>query len=118
MKLLAIILFFQSILFCCFGQDCNQIPSHFNSYSSAVSFIKSAHFKFIDKINTAKSSWIRSASYYSCDGKVGYFIFATDNQEYIHKDLPIEIWREFKGADSFGKFYNQNIKHRFQFYLH
>ena len=100
-----------------FSQNCSEIPNHFNSYESAVSFVKHAHFKFVDQVNTSKSSWIRSASYYSCDGKTGYFIFTTDDKEYIHASMPIEVWREFKNAESFGKFYNAYIKNRYQFYL-
>lgn len=100
-----------------FSQSCNNIPSHFNSYEDAISFVKNATFQFSDKVNTSKSSWIRSAAYYSCDGKVGYFIYSTDSKEYIHSGVPIEIWREFKLADSFGSYYDHNIRKRYRFNL-
>lgn len=100
MKAIIWLLCLQTLFFYCTGQDCSQMPSHFPSYDAATSFVKKAHFKFKDEVNTSKSSWIRSASFYSCDGKTGYFIFGTDRQEYIHAGMPIEIWKEFKNSKS------------------
>ena len=93
------------------------MPAHFSSYEATTSWVKKASFKFTDKANTSKSSWIRSASYYSCDGKTGFFIFSTDDKEYIHANMPISVWYEFKQAESYGKYYNANIKHRYRFIL-
>jgi hypothetical protein len=97
--------------------DCDNLQTVFNSYSDAINKIENTNFTFIDNVNTSNSSWIRSASYYSCDEKLGYFIFSTDKRTYIHKDLPIGIWNCFKNASSFGSYYNTNIKNRYQFYL-
>ncbi len=108
---------FQIIALSSLGQSCKNIPAHFNSYDEAVAFVKSATFQFKDDVNTSKSSWIRSASYYSCDGKTGYFIYSTDKQEYIHAGVPIEIWRGFKTADSFGSYYDHYIRKKYRFYI-
>jgi hypothetical protein len=117
MKYLAVFLFFQTLTLTTIGQSCKNIPPHFNSYEDAVAFVKKATFKITDQVNTSKSSWIRSASYYSCDGKVGYFIYSTDKQEYIHAGVPVEIWMGFKNADSFGSYYDHNIRKRYRFNL-
>jgi hypothetical protein len=111
------LLLFQGIAISSNAQNCNSIPAHFNSYKQAISWVKNASFKIKDDVNTYKSSWIRSASYYSCDGNTGYFIYSTDSREYIHAGVPIEIWNGFKSADSFGSFYDRNIKYRYTFYL-
>ncbi|WP_377981306.1 KTSC domain-containing protein [Aquirufa esocilacus] len=95
-------------------QDCNKLQSNFNNFNEALSKIKSTKFIFTEKINTSKSSWIRSASYFSCDNKNGYFIIRTDKQIYIHKDLPIRVWNNFKNTNSYGSFYNLKIKNRYQ----
>ena len=96
--------------------NCSQINPTFKNYDEAVNTVKSTDFKITDDIDTSKSSWIRSAKYYSCNGIVGYLIFTTDENEYIHLNVPIEVWQEFKQADSFGKFYNQNIKLKYHLY--
>jgi hypothetical protein len=104
-------------LLSCKAQGCNTIPTHFNSYNDAIAFVKKADFKIKDDVNTSKSSWIRSAAYYSCDGVTGYFIYSTDEREYIHAEVPIELWNEFKEATSFGSFYDRNIKGKYRFTL-
>lgn len=97
--------------------NCNQLPKSYSSYDAAISAVKSAKFKVQETLNTSKSSWIRGASYYSCDGITGYMIMRTDEKEYIHQGVPIALWNEFKEADSFGSFYDHNFKHRYTFYL-
>jgi hypothetical protein len=112
-----VIFLFQAFAISSLAQNCASIPAHFNSYEQATSWVKDATFKFKESVNTSKSSWIRSASYYSCDGKVGYFIYSTDKQEYIHAGVPIEIWNGFKNADSFGSYYDHYIRKKYRFYL-
>jgi hypothetical protein len=101
-----------------YGQtDCNKLQSNFSTYNEAMSKIKSTKFTISDNVNTSRSSWVRGASFYSCDAKKGYFIIYTDTRNYIYKDLPISIWNGFKSASSFGSYYDKNIKNRYQLYL-
>jgi len=100
--------------FSCSAQNCKYIPDIFSSYQQAKDLIAKSTFLYSDKLNTSKSSWLRSARFYSCDKKLGFLIIATDKQEYTHQNLPVEVWNSFKSANSFGQFYNQNIKHRYQ----
>ncbi len=100
-----------------FAQSCNNLPATFTSYNDAVSLVKNSSFKIKEDVNTSKSSWIRGASYYSCDGTKGYLIIRTDSKEYIHMDMPIEVWHEFKNADSFGSYYQYHIKGKYQLRL-
>jgi len=98
----------------CSAQNCQDIPDVFSSYQQAKNLIEKIAFLYSDKVNASKSNWIRTASFYSCDKKSGFFIITTDKQEYTHQNMPIEIWNSFKSANSFGQFYNQNIKNRYQ----
>ena len=97
--------------------NCDQLPTSFSSYDDAISAVKAATFKIQETLNTSKSSWIRGASYYSCDGITGYMIIETDEKEYLHQGVPISLWNQFKVAASFGSFYDHNFKHRYRFYL-
>jgi hypothetical protein len=101
----------------CSGQDCSIIDDHFDTYENALKVIKSSDYKFSDDCNTSKSSWIYEADFYSCDGKTGYLIIETKSKNYIHNGVPIGMWNKFKNADSFGKYYNQNLKGRYQLNL-
>lgn len=92
-----IFIFFLSwTLYSCSAQDCKEISNNFTSYQEAQTLIEKSEFAYIDKVNTEESSWIRSAKFYSCDKKSGYFIIVTDKEKYIHRNLPIEIWKNFK----------------------
>ena len=99
----------------CSSQDCSElVDENYTSYKQAKRSIKSASFTFYDQCNTSKSSWILGAEYYSCDNEKGYFFIETKKLTYIHKDLPKEIWKKFKEANSFGRFYNSRIKGHYQ----
>lgn len=93
---------------------CEKLPDHFSSYQEALNIIKSSQFKISETVNTSKSSWIKAASFYSCDGQTGFFIFKAGAKEYIHRDMPYQIWVSFKRAASFGSYYQLNIKGKYQ----
>jgi hypothetical protein len=117
MKIIFYLLFLQFIFIQCKSQDCNQIPTHFNSYDQALSFVKKAIFQYKDVVNTSRSSWVRGASYFSCVGSTGFFIIKTDSEEYLHSGLPLYLWTQFKNASSFGGFYDRYIKGKYRFNL-
>jgi hypothetical protein len=92
------------------GQDCNKLPASFANYAQASQLIKASTFKMHESVNTSKSSWVRGASYYSCDSQKGFLIIKTDNGEYVHQNVPVEVWNAFKKASSFGSYYDHFIK--------
>lgn len=115
MKPILLLFVFQLTLTSSKSQDCKQMPSNFRTYEQAILFIKKANFKIKDIANTTKSSWIRAASFYSCNGTTGYLIIGTDNKEYVHSSVPITLWNQFKNASSFGNFYDNKIKGKYRF---
>lgn len=109
-----LLLFLVFILFTsCNSSDCSRL-TNFASYNEAVGAIRKSDFKYSDKCDTSKSSWIYSAEYYSCDGDFGYFLLTTKTATYIHANMPKNIWKSFKNTDSFGSYYNLNIKGKFR----
>ena len=85
------------------------------SVSEMLVLVKQTAFKISEVVDTDKSSWIDSASYYSCDGNKGYFILSTSKRNYIYRDVPLNLWEQFKQASSYGRFYNSNIKGRYEY---
>jgi hypothetical protein len=102
---------------CSTKNKCDQLPQHFSTFDDALTKIKLSNFKIHEDVNTSKSSWIKAASFYSCDGNSGYFIIETAGKEYLYAEMPYNIWIEFKSAQSFGTYYNKNIKHKYTFTL-
>jgi|SRR5690606_28349643 len=109
---LAVCLF---ITMACSGQDCNSLPQSFASPAQGTQMVKKAKFHHVDHIDTQKSSWIREAAYYSCDGQLGFFLLVTKaGREYLFQDMPIKVWNGFKSAESYGVFYNRYIRDKYQ----
>lgn len=98
----------------CQSQECDDLPENFASFESAKDKIHNAAFEYEDSFDTSRSSWIKSAQYYSCNGDQGYVIVSTNSNSYIHKNVPEELWEKFKVASSLGRFYNFNLKNNYQ----
>lgn len=96
------------------GIDCYEIPEYFNSYYEAHNIIFNANYNFTDYIDTYRSSWIRSAGYLSCDGYYGFLFIQTDNNYYIHQNVPVDYWYGFRDANSYGGFYNYYLRDNFR----
>jgi len=79
--------------------------------------ISNASFILSESIDSSKSSWIRSLKYFSCDNHVGFLILRTDKKEYLFQKVPIHIWNNFKKADSYGEYYNDFIRGKYQLNL-
>lgn len=111
-KIIIILTFLLGVAFgSCKTRNCNNIPKSFSSYQDAIRVIKNSSFKLKDSINIDKGSYMKSASYYSCDKKSGYFFYKEDaGYEYFVSDVPIKIWMEFKKADSKETYYDSMIK--------
>jgi len=114
-KLLFIFLFIG--ITSCNSQNCEGISKTFITYKEVVSVIDATNFTLEDDVNTSKSSWIREANYYSCDNKIGFFVLKTDKKNYVFEKVPVSVWKQFRNADSFGKFYNSNIRNKYHLYL-
>lgn len=97
--------------------DCNNLPTKYSSYDEAIQLITTTTFKINESVNTSRSSWIRGANYYSCDGLYGFLIIKTDRNDYIHSNVPISVWEGFKNANSFGSYYDHYIKFQYRFKL-
>lgn len=106
-----------ALLLCsCNTKLCSDLPP-FTSYSQAISEIKKATFSFTESIYIGKSSWIHSASYYTCDHVTGFLIISTDGGEYVHSGLPMTVWVAFKSEGSYGSYYDANIKGKYRLML-
>ena len=102
---------------CSHTTNCKQLTNTFSTYDEALLQIESAHFEVSESANTSKSSWIKNAFYYSCDGKKGYFVLETRKKQYLYSNLPYTVWKQFENSESFGKFYHEEIKHKYLFQL-
>jgi len=97
----------------CSNNSCKDLPETFLDYETAITQIRNTSFTTSDEFTN--DSWISKAEYYSCDGNSGFCIIEMNSREYIYDNMPIEVWENFKAADSKGRFFNRQIKHRYNF---
>lgn len=114
MKFIKSVIIFSLLFYSCKSQNCSVLTNEFSNYDEAKEKIQKTKFTLTENLNTGMSSWIKSGKYFSCDLKVGYFLYKTEKETYIHQNMPIEIWNELKLASSIGSYYNRNIKHKYQ----
>lgn len=96
-------------------QSCEELEEKYVDADGMVDLLDQTSFSISEQFNTSQSSWIKSASYYSCDGAKGYFVLRTYKKVYLYKDVPKDLWIRFKQADSLGSFYNRQIKGRYEY---
>lgn len=97
----------------CSATACAELDISGLSYAQAESAIRAGSFTYSNKVITRKSTWIVKAEYYSCDNKKGYFILTTKKKSYLFHDMPKSVWKDFKKAPSYGKFYNAHIRGKY-----
>lgn len=111
-----VILYFLICYSCSNTQTCNESDFQFSSYEIAVNEIKSAKFNHKDSFNP-EDEWIDKTTFYSCDGASGFLIMETNDREYIHQGLPLEVWEKLKNSESPGSFYSRSIRGDYQYLL-
>ena len=99
----------------CMPTNCSKLDAGNLGADEMVFEIEEIDFGYHDIADTSESSWIRAAKYYSCDGEFGYFMLETDDKVYLHKDVPLRLWHGFKRANSYGRFYNDQLKGKYEY---
>jgi hypothetical protein len=100
-----------------YSQDVCNSKVRFKSYAEALYIIENSNYVFKDYVNTYRSSFINGAQYYSCNRNTGFLIIQIRYSKYVHCNVPYNIWIGFKGASSFGSYYNKFIRNRFRLIL-
>ncbi len=101
------------IIACGAKYNCETLPDAFPDYKEALKTVKNTDFEFTESVDTREeSSFIDHIAYYSCDKETGYLIVKMHDKEYIYQNISWELWKRFKGASSYGKFYQKHKKTR------
>jgi hypothetical protein len=101
-------------LYSCSRHECHDLKNEFESNKKYIETVEKTRFKFQDKLFTSDKSWINEISFFSCDGNSGFLIVTIGNKKYLYSEVTSETWFEFKNCESFGKYYNFNIKGKYK----
>lgn len=97
-------LLFIALLILCCGNNSGQV---FVKYRDTPIDLNNGKF---EKIDTSKSSFVKGA-WYNSEQK--YFVIKLNDTYYHYCRMPVDDWKSFKQAESFGKHYNQFIRGNF-----
>jgi len=89
----------------------------FGSYQEAINWVQRNPAFRHDWVDTAGSSFIRGAHFYTDGAGYSYLFLNLNGRSYIHDGVPNYIWQEFRIAESFGSYYNLKIKGRYPMWL-
>lgn len=98
----------------CKRTNCDKVPDHFKSYQDAIETIKKYTYKLMDSLKTKDSANQElSAGFYSCDGKMGYLVYApspyNEYDQHIYENVPAELWDSLKNAKDKNLFHQKKI---------
>jgi hypothetical protein len=99
-------------------QGCLFISDSFNSISSALDEIDNTSFTFHD-IYYPESMKISKALFYACEKKDGHMslslmILKTGDKDYILRNVPKNIWNDFRKAKSTDLYFEKNVKDKYK----
>ena len=114
MRNLFYVLLVPLFLISCGKKDCSDLQQKYATQPEAVKAITSSAFQVKESQTTANSSSIKRVEYYSCDGAVGYLIvYNLSGEIYLHRDVPIDIWKGLKSAEYMRNYYNDNLRNQY-----
>lgn len=61
------------------------------------------------------STNLKSGLYRQSERKM-YLQFHSGDAIYVYDDVPLEVWKELKDADSAGSYFNEQIRGQFQYH--
>ncbi len=95
--------------------NCSAKTSSWKSEKEALVALENMAFLLSETFVNDSTSWLLGAAYYSCDGKNGYLVVQSNQKEFVHASVPVEVWQDLRKARSKGGFYNFYIKNKFPF---
>jgi hypothetical protein len=112
------ILFVNSFFFfSCSNYSCEKIPKKFESYKAAIEKIKRHSFCYSDSLKFFNGTYNDSASYYSCDGEKGFFIYQFNpptDYEIVLVEVPLSVWIDFKKQSDKDSFVRENVIRKYK----
>ena len=95
--------------------NCSHLSSNWTSEKQAITQIENRTFKTNESISMSDSSRISSIQYCSCDDKFGFLLIKSENNTFLHKDVPASVWIALKNAKSNTGYYKYYIKNKYLF---
>ena len=98
--------------------NCAHTNTSWKNEAEAIETVENGSFARIEMIEGEDASWVESVHFYSCDEGYGFLIVKGKRKRFIHQNVPLKVWENFKSAHSKGGYYNFYIKNKFKLQKH
>ena len=78
-----------------------------------INTLEKSELEFASTFETANVRGLQGASYYYCDNNHGFLLIRLHDEEFLYKEVPLNVWFELKFSDSVEFYYKDQIKYNF-----
>jgi hypothetical protein len=90
--------------------SCNNLENTLGGRFEAIEKIQNADFDFIQEFQTLNLMGVRKATFYSCGAGNGYLIVETNRQPEVYRNVPRNLWEEWKISYNIDYFYQRILR--------
>ena len=94
--------------------NCDSLEISALSIDDAISIIKQSSFRYQQQFKISRTYGVINASFFSCDGQLGYLIITVDKKDYIYFDVPKSKWTGLISSADINGFYDEEIKGNYE----
>ncbi len=80
----------------------------------AIKQVENAVFRFNQNFKLSRTSGVRAAHYYSCDGSKGYLVITVNKDKLLFLNVPKNVWNEIITSSDIDGFYEESIRGKFR----
>jgi hypothetical protein len=92
---------------------CKDLQKSNPDQQQLIRTLEKTDFEFEADIVTNSVRGVVGARYFYCEDDKGFLIVQLDDKELLYKNVPLQIWFEFKFTGEYTSFYTEHIKYDF-----
>jgi hypothetical protein len=111
--LIILFLFFSGVVIASDSCHCEKAHNFAKEQSGLIEFLEATDLEFTETFVNVEVSKIVEATYYYCKNDHGFLYLKLHDKEKVFKDVPLDVWFEFKFNDALDSFYISHIKYNY-----
>ena len=92
---------------------CDNFKNASYSQTELIKNLENSDLEFTQTFEIPSARGIQKVSYYYCQGKGGFLLVKFHDKELLYKEVPLNVWFEFRFTDPTQSFYIKQIKYNY-----
>ncbi len=92
---------------------CERIVQFSKHPERIIDYLEISDLDYRETVTNENVEEILEATYFYCKGDHGYLYIKLDDKEKLYKDVPLDVWFEFKFHETMDSFYRSEITYNF-----